>query len=77
MNNLRKESKKYLRLIHHYLPDILVILGTYYLSYYFFKPVDGIFNIDIDYDYYREKALGLTTIVFGVIMLIRRFYKNR
>ena len=67
--------------ITKYLPDVLVIVGIYFLSYNFFRPSSFVEAIEDHYGglqhFAIEKSLSITIIVIGLDIAIRRYRNSK
>lgn len=69
----------FFNLLRKYLPDVLILVGSWLLFYYFIKPICGDVLDCIWSDQYagrnyiREKMTGFIILTLGLDILIRRF----
>ena len=76
---------KLFNLLRKYLPDVLMLVGSWLLFYYFIKPICGDILDCIWSDQYtgrnytEEKMIGFIILTLGLDILIRRFiyFKNK
>lgn len=82
----KKYIVKFINLVKKYLPDIIIIIGAWILSYNLFRPSEkkGGLGISMPFstytDYHTEwKVLGIIILVIGIDIAIRRYiaYKKK
>lgn len=66
--------------IKKYLPDILILSGTWIFTYVKYFPVKGgglIINIDLGYNYTNHfKFFGIVLLTLGIDIVIRKLMKK-
>lgn len=59
-----------------YLPDIIILIGAWILSYNIFRPTAGPYGFSLN-NYAGYKSFGILLIIIGLCMMFRRYIENR
>ncbi len=65
------------KLIIKYLPDIIIAIGVWVLSYNLLRPVTGGLTLNFVNRHTEYKMLGIVLITIGIDIIIRKYFNSK
>ena len=65
------------KLIIKYLPDIIIVIGVWVLSYNLLRPVTDGLTLTFVNRHTEYKMLGIVLITIGIDIIIRKYFNSK